>query len=249
MKLDVFFTPHAVTERDVHGRLVVAIDVLRACSTIVTALSNGARSIVPVSDMEAAGRLTAGLAGEGNLLGGERNGTKIDGFDLGNSPAEYTRDTVEGRTIIFKTTNGTDALLKGLGAKILVAGCFLNAGAVADLARESDLDVTLICSGWRGQVSYEDTLCAGLIADRVVGRRAVSSAPDTVRMATQLYRSAAKDILAAMTHSDHGQRLAELGAADDVSTCSRIDAVPVLPTFRDQHLVLLTRPNEIAAGQ
>lgn len=245
MKLDVFLTPHAVTERDVQGRFVVAIDVLRACSTIVTALANGARAVVPVSDMEAAGRLAAGLGGEGNLLGGERNGIKIEGFDLGNSPAEYTREAVEGRTIIFKTTNGTDALLKGVGAVHLVAGCFLNAGAVVDRAREADLDVTLICSGWRGQVSFEDTLCAGLLVDRLLGDHA-ASAPDAARMAVHLFRNAAETLYEAMAASDHGTRLAELGAADDVRLCSRIDAVPVLPILRDQ-LLVLARPAESAA--
>ncbi len=243
MKIDVFLTPHAVTERDVHGRFVVAIDVLRACSTIVTALANGAKAVVPVSDMEAAGRLTAGLNGEGNLLGGERNGIKIEGFDLGNSPAEYTRETVEGRTIIFKTTNGTDALLKGVGAQHLVAGCFLNAGAVADLAREMEADVTLICSGWRGQVSYEDTLCAGLFVERLLGKTSLPSASDAARISTQLYRNAARNLFKAMAGSDHGRRLADLGAAEDVRVCSQIDVLPVLPIFKDQHLTL-GRPNE-----
>ena len=110
MNVEVFFTANSPSEDDLRGTTVVAIDVLRACSTIVTALANGAKAVIPVSDMVQAGRLAANLDADTGLLGGERGGKRIDGFQVGNSPAEYTPEAVHDRTVVLTTTNGTQTI-------------------------------------------------------------------------------------------------------------------------------------------
>ncbi|MEM1271331.1 MAG: 2-phosphosulfolactate phosphatase, partial [Bacteroidota bacterium] len=128
MNIDVRLIPNAISEKDVRDRVVVVIDVLRSCSTIATAFANGAREVIPSPDMATASRIAANMDADRFRLGGEKEGRKIDGYHLGNSPLEYTADEVENRTIVFKSTNGTDAILMGTAAKHLVTASLLNAG-------------------------------------------------------------------------------------------------------------------------
>ena len=120
MRVDVFFTPHHLDEMGLREKRVVLIDVLRASTTIATALYNGAKEVIPVATVEAAMKIVGNLSGEVTLLGGERNGKMIDGFHLGNSPAEYTEQRVRGKSIVFTSTNGSQAFVKARYAKELV---------------------------------------------------------------------------------------------------------------------------------
>lgn len=249
MELTVFLTPHAVTERDVEDRCVVVIDVLRAASTIVTALSHGARAFVPVPDMEAASRLAMNRDADSQLLGGERFGTKIDGFDLGNSPLEYTPEVVGSRAIIFKTTNGTGAILKGRGARNLYVASFLNVQAVVDRLVADQLDVAIICAGWRGLTSFEDTLCAGMIVDRLCQAVELDTLPDPARIARRLYLIAAEHLEAEIASSDHARRLVSMGHEADVHYCSQVDLLSVVPAYRDQLLVVAPPGEDPAPGR
>ena len=167
MDIEVFLTSNGIEEDDVRDRTVVVIDVLRACSTIVTALDHGARAVVPVLDMAQASRIAANLDPNIYRLGGERGGEKIEGYHLGNSPLEYTPEEVEGRDVILNTTNGTKALTRTRAARHLVAGCLLNAGRVVDFIRRAGADATIVCAGRQNRISLEDTVCAGLILDRL----------------------------------------------------------------------------------
>ena len=171
MNAEVFLTSSTVTEDDVKGRTVIVIDVLRASSTIATALNNWARAVVPVADTGSATKIASNLDPSSYVLGGERGGNKIQGFHLGNSPLEYTQGTIDGRTVIFTTTNGTVAISRARRAEHLVIGSFLNAERVVEFARQAGLDVTIICAGWRNRVALEDTLCAGLLLYRLWGGR------------------------------------------------------------------------------
>ncbi len=167
MNVDVFLTHTAVTENDVRGRAVVVIDVLRTCSTINTALCNGARAVMPVPDMAEAGKIVANLDPDVFRLGGERGDEKIDGYHLGNSPLEYTEEEVEGRYVILNTTNGTKALQRARAARHLVAGSFLNVSRTARFLSAQGLGVTIICAGHENRMSLEDTLCAGALLYRL----------------------------------------------------------------------------------
>ena len=238
MNIDVFLTGQGVNEEDVKDRTVVVIDVLRACSTIATALNNGARSFVPVRDMAQAGKIASNLERQSYLLAGERGGEKIEGYHLGNSPYEYSRQVVEGKTIIFNTTNGTVAIDTAREAEHLLIGSFLNAGRVVDFVREADIDLTIICAGWRNTVSLEDTLCAGLLLYRLWDGVEPKSATDTAHIAFTQYNNDQDNLANAIRQCNHAQRLTDLGHAKDVEYCLRIDALPVLPYYQDSRLVL-----------
>lgn len=238
MNAEVFLTSSTVTEDDVKGRTVIVIDVLRASSTIATALNNWARAIVPVADTGAATKIASNLDQSSYLLGGERGGNKIQGYHLGNSPLEYTQKVIEGRTVIFTTTNGTVAISKARGAEHLVVGSFLNAERVVEFARQAGLDVTIICAGWRNRVSLEDTLCAGLLLHRLWNGREPSSASDSAHIAFTQYVHDKDNLDAALRRCNRAQWLMANGYADDVDYCLQIDVLPVLPYYKENRLVL-----------
>ena len=241
MDLEVILSPRSLDADALAGRDVVVIDVLRASSTIATALSNGARSVIPVAEQGEAGRLAASLDPDVSLLGGERGGQKLPGYGAGNSPLEYTREVVAGKTIVLTTTNGTRALTLARQARTVVAGCFLNASAVAafvDRALKQGRPVTLLCAGSSGRVSLEDTLCAGLIVSRVAEPAEVATLGDAAQIAFALYRGSQSQLARALFGAEHTQRLIALGYGDDVTYCARIDALSGLPVFRDNRLVL-----------
>ena len=238
MDVEVFLTHSSVTEDDVRDCTVVVIDVLRACSTIATALHNGARAVMPVLDMAQAGRIAANLDEDVYRLGGERNAEKIEGYHLGNSPLEYTREVVEDRDVILNTTNGTKALAGAKSATHLVAGCFLNAERVVDLLREVDGDIVIICAGRKNRLSLEDTVCAGLLLDRLWDSDEPASVTDSAHTAYTLYHYDRNDLGVNLRHANHAHFLLDNGHEDDVDYCFQIDAVPVLPYYTDNRLVL-----------
>ena len=164
--LNVYGLPALVTPEELAGGTVVVIDVLRASTTIVHALEAGAKEIIPCLEIEDAHAAAAGLSRAEVVLGGERGGLPIDGFDLGNSPTEYTPQTVGDRTVVFTTTNGTKAIRKCGQADRVLIGSFVNAAAVyRQLIGQSEIH--LLCAGTRGEHGQDDTLMAGLLVDRL----------------------------------------------------------------------------------
>jgi 2-phosphosulfolactate phosphatase len=167
--LNVHALPKLVDPAELAGDTAVVIDVLRASTTIVAALAAGAREVIPCEEVDDARALAKSLAAEEPLLGGERGGLPIDGFDLGNSPGEYVPETVAGRTIVFTTTNGTRALARCRRAGRVLVAAFVNASAV--LARLAGAErIHLVCAGTEGQMSYDDVLLAGLLVERLKER-------------------------------------------------------------------------------
>lgn len=238
MNVEVFLNSSSVTDDDVKDRTVVIIDVLRACSTIVTALDHGARAVVPVPDMAEAGKIASNLDQRSYLLGGERQGEKIEGYHLGNSPLEYTKETVNDRTVILNTTNGTVALDKARGAEHLLVGCFLNAQRIVDFAREAALDLTIICAGQNKRVALEDTLCAGLILYQLWQDEEPAFVSDTARIAYTQYVNDQSDLVGAVRRCNHAQELIRKGFEADVDYCLQLDDLPVLPYYQDSRLTL-----------
>ena len=238
MDAEVFLTYSNVGEEDVRGRTVVVIDVLRACSTIVTALDRGARAVMPVADMAEAGKIAGNLDPDVYRLGGERDGEKIEGYHLGNSPLEYTQETVQDRDIILNTSNGTQALSRAKGAKHLVAGCFLNASRVAEFVRSVDDAVTIVCAGRHNRLALEDTLCAGFLLDRLWDHREPDPVTDSAHTAFTLFETDQDALEEALRSSNHAERLAEQGFEADLDYCLQVDAVPALPYYSDNRLVL-----------
>jgi len=228
MKIEVFFSPAGVDELSMRGRNVVIIDVLRASTTICTALRNGAREIVPTPDIENATKISSNLSSGARLLGGERQGKKIDGFDLGNSPAEYTSDKVVSKTIIFTTTNGAGAIYKCRYASMAVVGAFVNMSAVVQTIVEVGGTWTILCSGRQGNFSAEDATCAGMIISKVEDVTEVET-DDAGMTAVILYKHSKRSIINMLRKSEHGKYLLSIGFADDLVLCSDIDSVPVIP--------------------
>ena len=239
----------------VTGGIAVVIDVLRASTTIVTALAHGAAGVRPVLTVEAARALAAGfasLSGSSVLLGGERGGLRIDGFDLGNSPLEYSRARVAGRRIVITTTNGTAALDACTAASEVLIGAIVNRAAVAarawDLARSrGNADIHLVCAGTDGEVTEEDLLTAGAILDaagRLPGAdgdvldasataalnvfRGVLS-PPTAEGRVNAHAIAAAAITSAFATSRGGRNLIELGMQADLPAAAAIDSLRIVP--------------------
>jgi len=242
MNVEVFLTGKDVTEEDVKGRTVVVIDVLRTSSTITTALHFGARSVVPVADTAEAGKIAANLDSSSYLMGGERDGLKIEGYHLGNSPLEYVRSVVQNRTIILNTTNGTGAIIRARAAEDLVIGCLLNADRVVQFVRERARDVVIICSGWRNRLSLEDTLCAGLILYQLWNGQEPLLVTDTAHIAFSQYLNDREQLQDAIRQCNQAQHLYEQGFHEDVDYCARLNALPLLPIFKDRQLVLHMDP-------
>ena len=163
--LNVHFLPSLVDPKELSGCTCVVIDVLRATTTIATALFAGAREVIPCLEIEDARRIAASLPTGSYLLGGERGGKKIDNFQLGNSPAEYTAEVVKDKVVVFTTTNGTRALLACRGAEFVLCGAFVNLSPLCEAIRNRS-NIHLVCAGTDGQISREDVLLAGAIVDR-----------------------------------------------------------------------------------
>ncbi len=219
-----------------HESTVVIIDVLRASTTICHALYNGAREVIPVSELEHAVRLSRSMSRETTLLGGERKGVKPSGFDLGNSPLEYTGDVVAHRNIILTTTNGTQVLARTKYAQRQLVGAFVNLTAVADYilsppdAEQSPEKVFLLCAGNNGDFAFEDMLFAGALAVRLA-ERTTANFSDATRTAVALY-SMNKSLAEAVTSAQHAQYLASIGFAADVDAAIAVDSCPVVPVLQ-----------------
>jgi 2-phosphosulfolactate phosphatase len=231
--IDVYFSVQAFQEEELRGKTAVIIDVLRASSSITTAISNGAKKIIPVADMSDAMKIANTMDQKDFLLCGEKDGSKIEGYHLGNSPAEYTPDVVENKTLIFNTTNGTKAIKKSSLANKIYVGTFLNQQAILNALKEHEDEIVLVCSGWQGRLSIEDTLFAGSIVHSIVGGNLPDSAKDGAKVAFGLFEKFGDDLEGAISKSDHAKRLAELVPNGDISFCCKVNEFDVLPGMRD----------------
>jgi len=231
MKISVYAIPDSVRERDFKDRIVVVVDVLRATSTIITGLYNGCKEFIPVIDIEEAINISKNYDRNAFLLGGERNAQKIEGFHLSNSPREYARDVVEGRTIIITTTNGTKAIKKASDAKEIVIAAFLNVNAVCNYIMEKGQDVTMICAGTEERFSLEDILAVGAIINRLKDKLYVET-DDLGLVSCYMYENNKDDLNGILRNTYHYSWLVELGLEKDIEDCLSIDTAPIVPVYR-----------------
>lgn len=238
MTLDVVFTPSEVGG-NVGDRTVVVIDVLRATSTILEALVNGAQAVVPVDSVEVAVAKAGEIGRDHAVLCGERDMQPISGFHFGNSPLEFTAERVTGKTLVMTTTNGTRAIALGGTGSRCVVGSFLNASAVAAQVREDD-DVLLLCAGREGRYALEDALCAGTIARHVVSgrRRAEIRLNDAAMTSMLLARRYARALPKVLMRTAAGRRLTEIGREEDVRWCAQPDRHDRVPVVRERRVTL-----------
>jgi 2-phosphosulfolactate phosphatase len=230
VRLDVAFTPAGLAPAGLPGATALVIDVLRASTTIVTALANGCRGVVPVGDPDEARARAA--ATPGALVAGERRGEPLAGFDLGNSPLEFTRARVDGRTVFLTTSNGTGALLAVRPAAAVGVAAFVNLGAAAGWAAQEGRDVIVACAGDRGRRSLEDEVCAGLLVERVQAAVPAAVLGAEAEEATRLALAYAKDLARLAQDSTWARHLASRGGAPDVVACLTLDAFALVPIYR-----------------
>lgn len=214
------------------SHLAVIVDVLRASTTITAALSAGADSVCPCAELEVARTLAAG---QGLLLCGERGGVRPEGFDLGNSPLEYTSESVGGRSLAFTTTNGTRALQLSLDAGTIVIGAFVNFSAVVARCRQTAGPVDIVCAGTDGCISAEDVLFAGWLASELVESGTCQATDDSTRIAMDFCRSTKENperLPDAVRGSQGGRNLVRLGYDADIQFAATIDRFSLVPTYR-----------------
>ena len=229
--IDVIFTPDLLPFCDLTGKTVVVADILRATTTITFAVANGATAITPVLTPEDAFRLAADQPN--TLIGGERGGVKVDGFDLGNSPREYTESVVSGWQIILTTTNGTRTLQACRAADRVLVGSFLNLRAIVDQVAQVEGELVFACSGREGGFCTEDTAFAGACV-AVLGETQLTDAAETAKILYQTHRD---DLLGMLRNCYHGRSLAGIGLSEDLEFCAQMDLVDVVPRLIDGRII------------
>ena len=229
--IDVVFTPDLLPFSDLTGKTVVVTDILRATTTITFAMANGATVITPVLTPADAFRLAADQPN--TLIGGERGGMKVDGFDLGNSPREYIQAIVSDRQVVLTTTNGTRTLQACRAAERVLVGSFLNLRATVDRLAQVEGELVLACSGREGGFCTEDTVFAGAC----VAALAETQLTDAAETAKLLYQTHREDLLGMLKNCYHGRSLANIGLGEDLEFCAQMNLVDVVPHLVDGRII------------
>lgn len=242
MRVDVFFGTHGVAPGEFAGRVVAVIDVLRASTTIAVALANGARTVIPLENPEEAVNRAKTFERTDVLLAGERRMLPISGFDLGNSPREFTREAVEGKTVLMTTTNGTNAISVIQGARDVVVASYVNFSAVLSMLRagaRGGADISLVCAGRDRQFALEDAACAGRYVHHVSKRLSSVDVNDAALCSESIDRKYADNLLRLFDASEHGRALKGAGFEDDLAVCAAVDSHPVIPIYQDRQITKL----------
>lgn len=231
--VDLCLSPELMHLYPVDGHTVVVVDILRATSCMTTAFAHGIESITPFANLSEC----LALKDQGYMTAGERDGKKVAGFDLGNSPFEYMDSVLKGKRIAFTTTNGTQAIMKSIGAKEIVIGSFLNLSAVVQYLLGVSTSILIVCSGWKGKVNLEDTVFAGAIVEHMKGH--FESACDAPLMAQRLYSQARHDLKDFLKASSHVKRLQRLNIQKDIDYCLTENVFDVVPVIRNKEIRII----------
>lgn len=223
--IEVCLTPALINLHDLSNATVVVIDVLRATSSMCVAFTQGVNSIIPVATIEE----SIAYRDKGFLIGAERNGEMLDGFDIGNSPFSYMDEKVKGRDIALTTTNGTQAIAAAHEAKQIVIGSFLNLDALCNWLATQEGNIVLLCSGWKNSVNMEDTLLAGAVVHQMRGDFDFTNLRDTAIIAERLYLLAKDDLNGFLEESSHRNRLKKLNIDKDIEYCLTPNQAHVVP--------------------
>lgn len=229
----VHLLPALFEPATLRGGLAVVLDVLRASTTIIHALAAGATAVIPCGEVDMARQQAATFPAGAVLLGGERGGTRIAGFDLGNSPAEYTPEATRVKTILFTTTNGTRALLRAKEAKRVFIGAFANLNAIIQRLLAAEGPIHLICAGTDGHITLEDCLCAGTMTAAIAAQTDLRlPLSDSTTLALKLLESTEgneRAIVDLMRVSRGGTNLIALGMSSDIEIAARQNTFDIVP--------------------
>jgi len=239
MKIELLLTPAPLAKTELAGKTVVIIDVLRSSTTICAVLNAQAKAVIPVSEAGEAVKLRNSLGAESAVLAGEKKGVRIENFEFGNSPSEFTLESVRGKLVIMVTTNGT-APFSVCAVADAVFGCgFVNISAVVRQIITLKSDLVIVCAGHEGAYSLEDTLCAGFLARRLQSCAEISTdCNDAALLALLLYIEHNNNMSIAVKKSEHARDLSSIGLGHDIETAMAVDSLPVLPVLRDGRLLL-----------
>ena len=242
--LDVYPLPSLFDPSALRGTCAAVVDVLRATTTVLHALASGAERVVPLLDVEETLRRRAEYSDV--VLGGERGGKKIDGFDLGNSPTSFSPDLVAGKTVLFTTTNGTVAMKAARFAEPIILACFVNGAAVVDVLSRFDR-ISIVCAGTNGEPTAEDILLAGCLTERLQRRNGYAyqlnvQAATAVELWSRSF--SLKQLIGEekippealgriLRTSRGGLNLMQLGLDEDILTASQIDSIDLVPQLQN----------------
>ncbi|MGW8256341.1 MAG: 2-phosphosulfolactate phosphatase [Thermoguttaceae bacterium] len=243
--INVYPLPQLADARDLCQGTVVVIDVLRASTTIIYALQAGAKAVIPCGKIEEARLVASGCARDEVILGGERCGLPISGFDLGNSPDEYSRQRVQNKLVVFTTTNGTRALMHSKQAACVLLGAFVNASALIEKLTEAKEDIHLLCAGTDGEPTDDDLLFAGMIVHTLQHHGGSAHKPNAeavagARIWAQMFPGCAIEKRCFPTHEElseklcftlGGKNLVTLGLKNDILAAAVIDRFAIIPRF------------------
>lgn len=231
MKVELCPTLNYIRDEDIKGKAVVVIDVLRATSVITTAINNGAKEVIVTIETEDAMR----LKDKNSLLGGERKGLKIQGFDLSNSPLEYKKEVVLNKRIVISTTNGTKAIKMSEKADKIYIASMLNGNAVAETLIKEGLDVVIICAGTNGRFSLDDYACAGKIIYNINEKHEIDM-DDFAISAYAAYRDHKANIIDYISMAKHYKYLLSIGYGEDIKYCFTEDIMRVVPEYINESI-------------
>src|ERR1700712_5382170 len=234
-KLEVCLTPALIPLYKIEDYIVVIIDIFRATTSICYGIENGAKAIIPVSQVEECAAYQD--KNHDYLVAAERDGEIVAGFDFGNSPFSYTKEKVAGKTIVLTTTNGTHALHLSRKAKKIVIGSFLNLTSLCNCLKVQNESILLVCSGWKGNFNLEDTLFAGAVVEQL--KEADFKLDDAAIAANDLFQIGKHDINQYLKKTSHGERLKKLGIEKDIEFCLQVDLTTAIPVLDGERLVKL----------
>lgn len=235
-KLETCFSPALFMPDDCLNSIVVIIDVLRASSSICTAFANGATEIIPVEDIAKAKEYKS----KGYLVAAERDGFVLDFADFGNSPFNFTKEKVAGKTIVYSTTNGTGIINLARLSRMTVIGSFLNFSSLSEWLINQENDVLLFCAGWKTRFNLEDTICAGAIAERLIATGLYSTICDSTNAAMDLWSVAAPDLYGYVDKAAQRSRLRDKKLDDCIDFCLTMDFTTKIPVIKNEVLVALS---------
>jgi len=231
--LETCFSP-SLYKPELHtDSIVVIIDILRATSSICTAFENGAVAMIPVAGIDEAREYKK----RGFLVAAERNGIILDFADLGNSPYNFSRENIEGKTIVYSTTNGTKIIKMASSAAYVVIGSFLNISSLTEWLSSQKNDVLLFCAGWKNRFNLEDSICAGALAERLLKTSLYSTICDSTIAALDLWSLAKKDLRAYINKAAHSDRLKKNGLDGCIDFCISPNYTSKIPYLKNGILV------------
>jgi len=236
-QLKVCFSPQLIKSYADENSIIMVIDVLRATSAICTALHHGAEKVIPVVDV----RVARDYLNKGYIVGAERNGEIVEGFEYGNSPLAFVGDHVAGKTIVLTTSNGTFALAAAQMAHQVIIGSFLNLDTVSEWVKNQKRDIVLLCAGWKQRFNMEDTLFAGAVVSKLRAANTGLSLSDSSIAAEILYAKAKDNMFDFLENTSHRNRLRSMNIEEDVRYCLIPNTTTVIPMLKDGNIVKMER--------